>query len=288
VSRPSPRALAVVVLYRENASESRTIRCLQQSFAAEPQLADSIFLHLYENSPEPSPIPPELFARPFHLSQPRRNNGIASAYNEALRLAQERGIEWLLLLDSDTEVTPAFLESGLASAARLEDQGRVAVIVPHIVEGEVVHAPRWVGPLRRDPVPLSFHGLAEREIVSVNSGCWVRVSVLTAAGGFNPKFWLDYLDYWLFRHLYRNDYKAFIMDQKLQHSLSFADPVNRMTLERYRNMLKAEKLFTRDYGSPWERFRRRLVLLKRAARFALVNRRREFVYSTLRHLLEKY
>jgi hypothetical protein len=118
----------------------------------------------------------------------------------------------------------------------------------------------------------------------MNSGSVIRVSAVAALGGFNTEFWLDYLDYWLFRSLQSRGGRVFVLPETLAHSLSFADPIGRMSEERYRNMLDAEHYFTAAFGSPWERFRLKLVLLKRAISFALQRRGARLARLTFRKL----
>jgi hypothetical protein len=121
------------------------------------------------------------------------------------------------------------------------------------------------------------------EIIALNSGSTLRLAAMESIGGFNPEFWLDYLDYWVFRSLQKSGSKIYVLPEALQHSLSFADAARRMPLERYRNMLEAETYFTARYGSQWERLRLQFVLLKRAGRF-LRSAQKPFFLLTMRHL----
>jgi hypothetical protein len=112
----------------------------------------------------------------------------------------------------------------------------------------------------------------------------LRVSAVDALGGFNPDFWLDYLDYWVFRSLYDRGYRVFVLPETLSHSLSFADATRRMSRERYENMLAAEHYFTTRFGSRWERVRLKLVLLKRAVLFGIRDHNTRFARLTILEL----
>jgi GT2 family glycosyltransferase len=283
-----PRLCAVLVLYREDAAQSRAIRSIRNALQAEPTLASQLMLCIYDNSPRPAALPRGLFACVCVLFQPGRNNGLAEAYNSALHTARENGIEWLLLLDSDTEVTASFLNTCLNAIAAVEPDETVAALVPRIAENGIVHSPRFARAWRRRPLDPTASGVIADELVAMNSGSVLRISAVAALGGFNTDFWLDYLDYWLFRSLYSHGGRVFILAETLAHSLSFADPISRMSEDRYRNMLAAEHYFIAAFGSRWERIRLKLVLLKRALALAIRARGASLARLTFRQLFSSY
>lgn len=268
---------AVIVLYRERAQASRTITALREAFRAAPSLANEYLLCVYDNSPKPEPIPDDLFPAETLIFQPGVNGGLPPAYNQALEIAEARAIPWLLLLDSDTEISAEFLNACLRTANELNASPQIAAIVPRVVESGVTHSPRKMGWLRRRALPRNFSGVFTQELMALNSATAVRVSAMRTLGGFNREFWLDYLDYWLFRVLHRKDLHVYVQRETVEHSLSLADAATRMSVERYRNMLDAEHYFTSKYGSAWERARLKLVLLSRIAKFATIPLSRHFL-----------
>ena len=263
-----PSICAVIVLYREQAEASRTVTALREAFAAAPSLASEFVLCLYDNSPRPEPIPSDLFPVETLIFQPGVNSGLPPAYNKALEVAQARGIPWLMLLDSDTAITAEFLNASLQAANEIDASSRIAAIVPHVMEGGTAHSPRKMGLLRRPALSPDFSGVSPDELIALNSGAAIRVSAMQELGSFSSEFWLDYLDYWLFRILQRNGLRVYVLPETLEHSLSLTDATARMPVERYRNMLDAEHYYTAKYGSAWERARLKLVLLSRVAKFA--------------------
>jgi glycosyltransferase involved in cell wall biosynthesis len=282
---PRPHVCGVVVLYREAAEQSRTIRSLQKAMQDNPSIASGLFICVYDNSPRPAAIPKELFPCEWVAFQPRRNLGLAEAYNTALHVAQQSGMGWLLLLDSDTEVTASFLKACIETTQAEEANCQLGAVIPYVFDRGHAQSPRWATPLRRAPVDPSVSGVLSQEVVALNSGTAVRVSAVLTLGGFNKNFWLDYLDYWLFRALQSKAYRVYLLPEKLEHSLSFADPTNRMTPERYENMLEAEHYFVRHFGNLWEQIRLRVILLKRALKFGCFDRNLRFVSLTVRELL---
>jgi glycosyltransferase involved in cell wall biosynthesis len=271
----------VIVLYEEIAAQSRTVCSLNRALAEMPELIPHFSVLLYDNSWHPEPIPPDLLPGRVEAMQPGRNLGLAAAYNEALGRAEEQGFSWLLLLDSDTQISREFLAACVRAVSTLSSNAQIGAAVPHVVEGSSVHSPRYIEGIRRRPVPRAWEGVFPREVVALNSGSLVRVRAIRELGGFNREFWLDYLDYWLYRAMQRNGYKVHVITEEIEHSLSFADPTERMTVERYRNMLEAECFFTVRYGTRGERVRLRILLVKRAAAFRLKRNGRPYVYALL-------
>lgn len=264
-----PALCVVIVLYRQRAMESRTVRTLRDALLKSAALAGQLCICIYDNSPLPQPVPDDLFAVETLVFQPGFNGGLPPAYNQALAIAEARQATWLLLLDSDTEITPAFLSACLGKTGELENVASIAAIVPHVAEAGTVHSPRTASWLRRKAIPVERSGIFEGELIALNSGAVLRVSAIRSLGGFTGEFWLDYLDYWLFRTLQRKGFQLYVLDALLAHSLSLADPGRQMPAARYLNMLEAERYFTKRYGSRWENLRLKLVLLARALRFTL-------------------
>jgi glycosyltransferase involved in cell wall biosynthesis len=258
----------VIVLYDERAEDSLTVRTLRDVLRSDTRLASQFLICLYDNSPLPQPVPEGLFPARTHVFQPAENRGLAAAYNHALTHASAAGASYLLLLDSDTCLTSAFLGACTAMDAVFKTQTKVAAAVPHIVEGNTIHSPRYAAAFRRRAVPLDFSGTATSEVLALNSGTLLRMEALRDIGGFNSEFWLDYLDYWLFRVLQRRGYFVYVLEARLEHSLSLQNPLQRMSPFRYANMIAAERFFVARYGTQWERFRMRLVMLKRAIKLA--------------------
>jgi GT2 family glycosyltransferase len=212
------------------------------------------------------------------------NGGLPPAYEKALEIAEARNIPWLLLLDSDTEISAEFLGACLRTANDLNESPQIAAIVPHVVEGGVAHSPRKMGWLRRPALPPDFSGLFTRELIALNSGAAIRVSAMQALGGFSAEFWLDYLDYWLFRVLQRKALRVYVLRETVEHSLSLSHAPAEMSVERYRNMLVAEHYYTAKFGSAWERMRLKLVLLSRVMKFAVNPLSRAFLPLAVKSL----
>ncbi len=247
--RSMPRILAAIVLYRRPAQASEAFRSLTALAPPNIQLA------LFDNSPNPQPPPPG-----FQIHHDPANPGLARPYNLALASAVRQSIPWLLLLDQDTTVTPAFLAE-LASALAAPEPSPAA-IVPRLADLGVVcspaHPPTF-GPAR--PVSPTLTGISPHPLFPFNSGAVLRVSALQAIGGFSPRFPLDYLDHATFAALQRRGGRIHVLAAILPHHLSSnddstADPI------RQQAVLDAERRFYRLHGTFTTRLLRRLRLLR--------------------------
>ena len=119
--------LAVIVLYKMRINESAAFRTLMAAKSQLPRQSDVRIL-LYDNSSEahdPGTLPAGV-----QYEAPRRNAGLAAAYNRALAIAESERCTWLLTLDQDTTLPSNFLSQMGESALNLEPDDRVAAIVP--------------------------------------------------------------------------------------------------------------------------------------------------------------
>ncbi len=236
---------------------------------------------VYDNSPSAWDGPWE--SRWSYRHDPS-NGGIRAAYEYALQCAAP-GFRWLLLLDQDSELPPDFLQQLLLAAERCADQPRVAAIVPRVYAGN-----RQVSPLRVRIGRLDGTlqtGLLPFEVTCLNSGAALRLEFLRELGGFNPEFWLDYLDYWLFHEIHRRGFEVFAMETALQHRLSVLDYNHDVSLERYRNILAAEMRFTNRYRPFLERLLFVPRLGARTVKQALKVRDKRIALHSSRALLEQ-
>ena len=100
---------------------------------------------------------------------PARNEGIAGAYNYALRRAKREGFAWMLTLDQDTQLPPEFLLGMRAIALRLQSGKRsrgdcsrssqpkeTAVTGPYSPLGRHIFAPSHCGIRNRGDPRVQF------------------------------------------------------------------------------------------------------------------------------------
>lgn len=282
MTEANPSILAVVVLYQMEASRSPTMvsfcRALDES-----GLANQFRLLIYDNSPSRQAAPDSLPVAIQYLHDPA-NGGVAAAYNAALQMAEKDGVEWLLLLDQDTEISADYLKTLWRSLLETAAERRFAAWVPKLLSKNKIISPArvlWGG--RLPPVDKTLCGIAPWEVVVLNSGALLRVSALRAIGGFNLDFWLDFLDHWLFSQLQRAGYRVYVLDTTLPHDLSLTD-MGSVPVDRYRNILSAEGQFYQCCKSPTENLLYGFRLLARAAKRLVTPSSRHLFLPTLAHL----
>jgi len=201
----------------------------------------------------------------------RSNGGTAAAYERAIGVATDRDMEWLLLVDQDTDLPQDFLDAAAASLAKLPSQGLAALIPWVISQGEVVSPARVtllgsIRPLRRGGVLGHIDGLT-----AVASGSLIRVAALRQVLPFPRELWLDYVDHWLFAQINLRGAGIAVFDAVLRHALSVVTPTQ-LSRRRLNSILDGESYFQGSLG-PVARLVYPLRLLGRLARYALISPR---------------
>lgn len=274
--------LAVLVLYQVEASSSPALMSFVQALG-ETGLASQFRLLIYDNSPFRSSVPDAMPLPSSYIHDPA-NGGLTGAYNTALHLAKKEGHEWLLLLDQDTVINASYLKEFWRRLFELAGNRQCVALVPKLLAGTEIISPArvlWGGRLL--PVDNTLTGIAPWEIVALNSGTLLRVSAVRELGGFNPEFWLDYLDHWIFNRLHHVGYLVYVLDAELQHELSVKNMAD-MPIARYKNILLAEGRFYQCCKSPVENLIYSLRLLVRAVKMLVLPGRRSFFLPILAHL----
>jgi len=277
------RTLIVVVIYRVQPHESSSVQCLQEALVSHPALRDDYDLLLWDNSPDPPGHAPQLKI-PYRYHRANDNDGVSGAFNGAAAVCSREGYPFMLLLDQDTDFTPAYLEEMCAQRKRFEHELDVAAIVPLLFDRDVQLSPKRVRLFRDTPVAPAPARFLEGEVFAANSGVMVRVSSLLAIGGYSLDFWLDHSDMYVFHQFYLRGWRTYLAaDLRLQHSMTMLDYDARMTAARYDNFLQAEQAFIDLYKSGLENAVQLIRLLVRSVR---QRRYRDKIYSqmTLKYL----
>ena len=232
---------AVVVLYKVNPEDCISLQSLLKSYDGVSHDQVRLEILLFDNTPSThsSWVPP----RNVTYYGSNTNVGLAEAYNYALQVAEES--DWLLTLDQDTTLPPTFmtdLSDAVSVAAR---DPEVAAIVPQVVgEGRML-SPNYfaLGAIRRY-YPLGYNGIARYGTYAFNSGSLLRIRFLREIGGYNPMFWLDYCDAYIYARIMRKGMRVYVAGRiQVEHEFSLFDIKNRVSLERYRNIVDAGSAF---------------------------------------------
>jgi GT2 family glycosyltransferase len=276
------RVQCVIVLYRTALHESETFRTLSVALREHASLAARISLLIYDNSPEPQSVelPSEFFAKTSYRHDPS-NGGLATAYNQALRAAEDTGCTWLWLFDQDTTVLPGLIPAAFA-AIDSTPPSEVCGIVPRLMQDGVVLSPVAVHRFRYRALDERFSGMNQGQLTALNSCACVRVSAMRSIGGFPPQYWLDYLDHAVFHRLHEHGGTVLVLDVTIPHRLSTNNLRRESTHDRYDNVLAAEWQFVRETGWGGGSLVHRVRLLKRAVRTLLTLREPTFALQVLR------
>jgi GT2 family glycosyltransferase len=257
--------LAVMVRYNTPLAQSDTANGVREALALNPILREKYRFLIWDNSPEGLTNPN--IPTPFEYHHSRHNLGISGACNDALQLAHKQGHAWILLLDQDTHVTAAFLETMLRWSMDLALRREIAIAAPTVRVGNKIVSPRRHLFNRHHAYPDAAPCIAEGEPFAINSGSLMRTSALRAVGGFSPDFWLDYSDIYVCHQLYLHGYKIWrATDAELQHEMSVMDYDRLMTPSRYTNFSYAETAFNDLYKGRLENWVQNLRLAARAVR----------------------
>ncbi len=236
-----PSLLTIIVLYKTNIQDSVALRSLREAEHA-LDFPLSLQILIYDNTPgmQTETIPQDLI---YIASE--YNRGLSAAYNEAIRIALQGNVDWLLTLDQDTTLPVNFL-SGLARIlVEVTGDASVAGVVPRVCEGKHTLSPHWFAlDIFKRSFPAGFDGVPRPSVYAFNSGSTLRLSALVKVGGYNELFWLDYSDAYIFRQLHHYRFRVFVAGTViLQHQLSLLDTSTRLSDTRFLNILEAGSAF---------------------------------------------
>ena len=281
------RLQGVLVIYRCKLKQSPAWLSLERQVDASLLQNLDFELLVCENGAEGS-APTDLPSWVTYQAS-ERNLGLAWAYNQGLERARARSAGWLLTLDQDTTLPDTFLVSMGAHLRHVSAAKNIGAVVPQLVgpDGRV-HSPARVKLSGERPLPVGFTGVISRRAFAYNSAAILRVSALEAVGGYDRRFWLDYLDHALFRALYSSGQRVWVAgDVQVQHHLSLHEGREQLSETRFRNFARAESAF-RDLH---ETLSARLLFTARLLLRVLAQRRRgdaeHFTRTTLSVLRER-
>ena len=284
---------AILVLYNTKLQESQTFISLSKA-------DDLLNIHLlvFDNSPfvqfEDSDF--ELNGIKITYKSDIHNSGLASAYNWAVDYSLSKSIDWLLLLDQDTQLPENFfveIQKVLVQVPVKKDESIVSII-PFIRSNGRIASPTIMktGGYTRKINQQGNSIITHKQATAINSCNLVRVSFIEQIGGFTLDFPLDMLDHWFFRTLHKKGKSIFLMNNSIEHALSvFANEY--VTIQRYKRILTAEHDYFTKLNKPLEPiiygFRLVFRFLKHflTAKFSYSNLSLTFLFKLLKTIILK-
>ena len=281
------QVLIVLVRYKIALEQSQTIRSLSDTFEREPELLKSVRLLIWDNSPVALENPQLPFV--FEYRHSEKNAGVSGAYNYAMALGESIGCPWMLLLDQDTIVPDGFIARMLKYSRDLQEDERIATVVPFIWSHNVIVSPRRLGRFSTvHDIPRTFHGVCDWNAYGINSATLMRISALKEIGGYSEQFWLDLSDIYVFYMFHRAKKLMYVAgDLELRHSIGSMDYNTSMSPARYQNFLAAENAYMQLYRSRLENAYQTFRLLIRSWRQYKRYTDKEFSRITLRSFWQR-
>lgn len=267
---------AIVVLYKTHPRDSVTLQTLLRAADWIEKQPIRLAISIHDNTPEgqePGPLPADI-----RYTAAKRNPGLAIAYNTAAAAASEEGYEWLLTLDQDTELPEDFLEVMFRETEIYEKERRVGAVVPHIFDqGRHISPFRFVCGFWPIVLPPSFDGIAPQYSSAINSCTFLRLSALEKIGGYDRRFPINNSDSSLFVRLDAAGFRIAVAGElRVQHELAIMNRQDRMSLERYQQVLDDERAFWDFHMGFLGRVERAVRLLGRVFKDLIERRNAEF------------
>ncbi|MFK4567190.1 glycosyl transferase family 2 [Enterococcus sp. UD-01] len=256
------KLVITIVLYQTKFSQSASYQLLKERLQQQ-----QLFLLVYDNSLTAQKD--ELFDLPnVYYHHDPTNSGLAKAYNTGLQLLKEQAASLLLLLDQDTALSAAYLDTIIEEPLNQE----IGSYVPLIYSGErqisPVFSDQYVG--RASALPVA--GVYKERLMAINSGTVLTKEALIKLGSFNVDFPLDFLDHWLFFALYQMGIKVKVLPERLTHDLSVLD-YEKVSIKRYESIIQAETLFYQEYDREKLSAHKRQLFLRTIKQFLRVRNR---------------
>jgi glycosyltransferase involved in cell wall biosynthesis len=239
--------MAVLVVYERGLAEVGPWRTLLTWLEGAHDTRSGLHLEhllIYDNSSAPRAEPPREIRRCQYLHN-SNNGGTAAAYEAAIEIASARGIQWLLLLDHDTQLPADFLDQAGIEIVPMSGQQRAVALVPWVRHGrDLIVSPNRVtrtGTFR--PLRLGQKPAKGEHVSAIASGSMLHVGTLKSLLPIPKALWLDYVDHWIFAQLHRQGLRTRVVDQVLEHELSVAT-LAELSPARFLSVLDGEAVFT--------------------------------------------
>ena len=200
------RIAAVIVLYNESLQDSVTYQSLLAS-------ANIPFL-VYDNSQNPEAHQANRDFETYHNSD---NPGVSAAYNFAWNWAVKNEFSHLLILDSDSN----FPLNAIEVYRKFVEKNQEQVIVPTMKSANRVISPFYfkLGKTHYGE-GISYGEISAKNILSINSGMLVPISVFQLTNGYNENLPLDWGDIAFVRKLRKHGVKSVHIPLLVEHGLS--------------------------------------------------------------------
>ena len=236
------KTLATLVLYNTSLENSITFQSLSKALE-KGQVKMNILV--YDNSAIAQP-PASFPGWNIHLVHNAANPGVSKAYNAGFDLAKQLKMDWLLLLDQDTEYPPSAIES---YANAIQQNPKQEIFVPELWDNSGLVSPfqfRFGGGKRINIKP-GIHAM--QNLFFHNCGMLVSMNYFNRAGGYDERFPLDFSDLSFVKRLQKIASTFMLTPVSAKHALAATSKTTtRERAKRFTLYVKACRTFKNEYS----------------------------------------
>lgn len=226
----------IIVIYKVKLSNCITLSSLLGSL--ETSCINSFRILVLDNSD--GPCAQDKIDSKFDYVSFGANIGLARAYKYGVNYCRNIDAQFMVTLDQDSLVTPAYIRSVFKYINIYA--GHEIVLCPRILCGD-----RKISPYSYSIMGTPNYTSSEK-LHAINSFTVYSVCTLVGSDIIDDFYWLDALDFSIFENLYRNGIAVKVMDVEVQHNLSLLD--FRISNERLANIALYEAAFLFQYCNP--------------------------------------
>lgn len=271
------KVLIVIVLYKTKIENCIAYNSIKNEIKYFPNMELLLYNNSIENKIESN--------NGEYIYNAVSNNMLFGAYNYTYYFAKENDFDWLVLLDQDSNISLDYLNE---VNKFVNNKMALEIAVPILKANNKILSPFKYN-INKGHFLQNFNltKLEDNEcLTAFNSGVVVKVTLITEFNGFSPDYPLDYLDFWYFKRIFELSKRVYILNCQIEHSLSLEKLSTEMTISRYLDFMRAEKLFIKSFDTK-VKINYRVRLLMRALKQFVIIRSANHGMITLKHLLKK-
>lgn len=184
------KILCVIVLYKTALYDSLSYKTCVCSHLSDKDIG----VFVYDNSPISMYTSINSIGTEIEYYSDTNNSGISKAYNAASLYAKNKGYEWMLFLDQDTDFGYDNYINKCIDLIKKNPEANI--LVPIVKVGNEYFSPlkqTFLGRKKFSYIKNDFNKLGKSMII--NSGILIRLETFLTVGGYNQRIPLDLADH---------------------------------------------------------------------------------------------
>lgn len=217
--------LFVIVLYKMRLFETQTYKTLLKH-------NNQFRLFVYDNSPEPMHSSDEFETDNIKYVSDTKNSGLSAAYNKAAKYAATENIEWVLLLDQDTQFAKDIIDEYCCAVAQ---NSEIKLFIPpmKIGNGKYISPVKMFFHTTKPSKKTPFGIVSLKQYTPINSGMLINTKAYWSVNGYNEAVFLDYSDYQFIERFKKIYPKAYVLSSVCHQNFSNDIEDNSSKLKRF-------------------------------------------------------